>query len=39
MSRDPGMDEGQYREMLDRVGELGYDVDQVKRVPQRWPQD
>jgi apolipoprotein D and lipocalin family protein len=37
MSRDPELSETDYQEMLDRVAGLGYDVEKVQRVPQRWP--
>ena len=39
MSRDWDLREDEYEEMLDRVERLGYDVDKVQRVPQRWRGD
>jgi apolipoprotein D and lipocalin family protein len=39
MSRDPNLPEADYQEMLDRVESMGYDVDKVQRVPQRWKDD
>jgi len=37
MSREPDLGDAEYQEMLNRIGNLGYDVDEVQRVPQRWP--
>lgn len=37
MARDPHMDEATYQRMLGILERLGYDVSQVRRVPQRWP--
>ncbi len=39
MSRDPDLSDADYREMLDHVARIGYDVDDVQRVPQRWGDD
>jgi len=39
MSRDPDMSDVDYQEMLNHVASLGYDVDEVQRVPQRWPDE
>jgi apolipoprotein D and lipocalin family protein len=36
MSRDPGLSDADYDELLERVESLGYDVEKVRRVPQRW---
>ena len=36
MSRDPQMSEAEYQWMLSYAANLGYDVEQVKRVPQKW---
>lgn len=36
MSRDPDVSDADYAELLKRVGGLGYDVEKVRRVPQRW---
>jgi apolipoprotein D and lipocalin family protein len=36
MSRDPDLSDADYREMLDHVARIGYDVDDLQRVPQRW---
>ncbi len=37
MSRDPQIEEAEYLKLLDRAATLGYDVERVQRVPQRWP--
>ena len=37
MSRDPNLDENELEELSARVGALGYDVTQLRRVPQRTP--
>lgn len=37
MARTPEIAEEDYRALLDRVAALGYDLDEVERVPQRWP--
>jgi apolipoprotein D and lipocalin family protein len=37
MARTPQIPEPEYQAILRRVGELGYDVSSVQRVPQRWP--
>jgi len=37
MSRDPDLSDADYRQMLDRVAGLGYEVEEVQRVPQQWP--
>jgi apolipoprotein D and lipocalin family protein len=39
MSRDPQLTETAYQRMLDHAGGLGFEIDRVKRVPQRWPSD
>ena len=39
MSRDPDLSDADYQEMLDHVARMGYDVDEVQRVPQRWRDD
>jgi len=36
MSRDPELSDSDYRELLDYAARVGYDVDKVQRVPQRW---
>jgi apolipoprotein D and lipocalin family protein len=36
MSRHPDLSDAEYGELLKRVGSLGYDVEKVRRVPQRW---
>ena len=36
MSRKPSFDDELYKQILDRTAELGYDIEQVVRVPQRW---
>lgn len=37
MSRSPTMSEGDYQRLAEKVKQLGYDVNQLRRVPQRWP--
>jgi apolipoprotein D and lipocalin family protein len=39
MSRDPQMSDADYQEMLDYVASLGYDIEKVRRVPQKWPSE
>ena len=36
MSRDPELSDADYEEMLARAERLGYDSDEVQRVPQQW---
>lgn len=36
MSRTPQIPDDEYRELVRHVADLGYDVRQLKRVPQRW---
>jgi len=36
MARTPEMPEADYRRLLELVGERGYDVKQVQKVPQQW---
>ncbi|MBS0393950.1 MAG: lipocalin family protein [Proteobacteria bacterium] len=36
MARTPTLSEEAYRDLLHHVADLGYDVTQVRRVPQRW---
>jgi apolipoprotein D and lipocalin family protein len=37
MARTPEIPEAQYQELLRFVAAQGYDISQVQRVPQRWP--
>jgi apolipoprotein D and lipocalin family protein len=37
MARKPAISDADYRQLLDRVGAMGYDTARVQRVPQRWP--
>jgi len=37
MSREPEVSEAAYQQMLDYAASLGYEVERVRRVPQRWP--
>jgi apolipoprotein D and lipocalin family protein len=37
MARTPTIDEADYQRLLRLVGERGYDVGRVQRVPQSWP--
>ena len=36
MARTPTIPEADYRELLERIGGLGYDLSKVRRVPQQW---
>jgi apolipoprotein D and lipocalin family protein len=36
MSRKPEIPQAEYQRLVTRVSELGYDVDKLVRVPQRW---
>ncbi|MET0282543.1 MAG: lipocalin family protein [Steroidobacteraceae bacterium] len=38
MTRRPSMDDTQYNELQARVQAMGYDIAQLRRVPQRWPE-
>jgi apolipoprotein D and lipocalin family protein len=39
MSRDPKMSDADYQEMLDYAASVGYDIEKVRRVPQKWPSE
>lgn len=39
MAREPHMDEADYAAIIARLDELGYDIDAIQRVPQRWPDE
>ena len=36
MARTPSISEADYQRLLKLVGEQGYDLNQVQRVPQQW---
>ena len=36
MAREPQIDAQRYEELVSFIAALGYDVDQLQRVPQRW---
>jgi hypothetical protein len=36
MARSPTIDEARYQGLLTIIGEAGYDLAQVQKVPQRW---
>jgi apolipoprotein D and lipocalin family protein len=36
MARTPTIPDAEYRELLERIEGLGYDVDEVQKVPQQW---
>jgi len=36
MARSPGIPDEDFRELVDFVGSLGYDIGKIERVPQRW---
>ena len=37
MARSPSMPEADYQYLLRLLANEGYDIDQIQRVPQRWP--
>lgn len=37
MAREPRIDKGRYRQLVDFVAGLGYDVSGLRQVPQQWP--
>ena len=37
MAREPRIDEGRYRQLVDFVDGLGYNVSGLRQVPQQWP--
>lgn len=37
MTRDPVIDEERYGALAARLGTMGYDLAELRRVPQRWP--
>jgi apolipoprotein D and lipocalin family protein len=39
MSRQPGIDENNYRSLLRFIQSQGYDIDKVQKVPQVWSQN
>ncbi|MBK7975051.1 MAG: lipocalin family protein [Deltaproteobacteria bacterium] len=36
MARTPTIADAEYAELLKRIGDMGYDVSKVEKVPQRW---
>ncbi len=36
MAREPEISEAKYRELVDFIGSVGYDVSELKKVPQQW---
>lgn len=38
MARTPSISEADYQRHLERLRELGYATEQVRRVPQAWPE-
>jgi apolipoprotein D and lipocalin family protein len=38
MARRPEIPEQEYQRLVDFVGQRGYDVTKLRRVPQRWPE-
>jgi len=38
MARSPTMPDPQYQQLVDRVAAMGYDVKQLRKVPQQWPE-
>lgn len=37
MARTPDIPDDEYRQIVEFVGSIGYDVDKIRKVPQRWP--
>jgi len=37
MARTPDIPHEEYRQIVEFVGSIGYDVDKIREVPQRWP--
>jgi apolipoprotein D and lipocalin family protein len=37
MARTPAIPDAEYQSLVDRVAALGYDVAQLRKVPQQWP--
>lgn len=37
MARQPRLSESSYQEMVGRIVQVGYDIDRLVRIPQRWP--
>jgi len=38
MARTPTLSESEYKNLVERVAALGYDVGKLRKVPQRWPE-
>jgi apolipoprotein D and lipocalin family protein len=38
MARKPEMPEQQYQDLLAKIKAMGYKLDEVKRIPQQWPE-
>lgn len=36
MAREPGISEETYQELLQFIANLGYDINRIKKVPQKW---
>ena len=36
MAREPVINEARYQEIVRQVGEMGYDVSEIQKVPQQW---
>ncbi|MEE4295519.1 MAG: lipocalin family protein [Wenzhouxiangella sp.] len=36
MAREPAIDEKHYKELVQLVDDMGYDISKLRRVPQRW---
>jgi len=39
MARTPRISDDDYRRLLDHVKQTGYDLNQVQKVPQKWPEN
>ncbi|SAI69456.1 outer membrane lipoprotein [Bordetella ansorpii] len=39
MARTPTLPDTDYTRLVDKVKSLGYDVEKLRRVPQRWPEE
>lgn len=39
MARSPQIPEQEYQSLLQRIEKMGYDISEVKKVPQQWPEN
>lgn len=38
MARNPGLTDDEYEEIVEHIGNIGYDISKLERVPQQWPE-